>query len=91
MFYSLMASNYKEQKNTKVASELYNYAFCILPNRMYPLYSLMLLYDESGEHDTAVFYADSIIKFHPKVESYMTELMKKEAQNVGSPVKSCVE
>lgn len=84
MFYSLIASNYKEEGHTALAAEMYEHAFHILPNRMYQLYCLMCLYNEGGDHPAAVFYADSIMRFHPKVESYMTDEMREDARKVGS-------
>lgn len=82
MFYVLMGNNYRKMEMNDLAEESYKKAFAILPNRHYPLYQLMLLYEESNRHTEAIQMARQIIEMPPKVKSPATDEMQKRAQEI---------
>ena len=82
MFYILIGNNYKDMKFFDLAEQAYNKAFSVMPNRLYPLYQLMLLYHESGNKQKAKVMAKRVIEMKPKVESPATRDMKKKAREL---------
>ena len=82
MFYVLMGNNYKDQKYYDLSEKAYKKAFSIMPNRLYPLYQLMLLYDETGEIQKSRKMAQRIVAFKEKVTSPATKEMKDKARDV---------
>ena len=81
MFYVLIGNNYKDMKHYDLAEQAYNKAFSVMPNRLYPLYQLMLLYQESGDKQKARAMARRVIEKKPKIESRATRDMKKKAKD----------
>ena len=79
MFHNIMGNNYKELGDNMKAEESYFEAFSMLPNRVYPLYLLMVLYEDTGQHVKALNMARKIVVFDPKISSEATEDMKKSA------------
>jgi O-antigen ligase len=79
MLYNIMGNNYKELGEYIKGEKSYYEAFGMLPNRIYPLYLLMILYEDTGEHGKALEMAKKIVGFDPKITSEATEEMKKEA------------
>jgi tetratricopeptide (TPR) repeat protein len=82
MFYVLKGNNYYSMNQPYQAEKTYVKAFSVLPNRIYPLYKLMLLYSETGQDYKALMMAKAIIDIKPKVESPATEEMKEKAHRV---------
>ena len=82
MFYVLMGNNYKDMKHYDLAEQAYNKAYSVLPNRLYPLYQLMLLYKDIGDKQNAQAMAKRVIEMKPKIESHATEDMKKKAMEL---------
>lgn len=82
MFYNVIGNNYKALGEFDLAEQYYTYAFEILPNRLYPLYLLMQLYDESGQTEKAKEMAERVRSFDPKVRSSATDDMQKEAREL---------
>ncbi|MBQ7180560.1 MAG: O-antigen ligase family protein [Bacteroidaceae bacterium] len=80
MFHVLMGNNYRAMGAWQEAETMYRKAFRILPNRLYPLYRLMLLYEETGETEKMRDMAEKILMFRPKVESKATREMKEKAR-----------
>lgn len=81
MFYVLIGNNYKDMKHYDLAEQAYNKAFSVMPNRLYPLYQLMMLYQESGDKQKARAMARRVIEKKPKIESRATRDMKKKAMD----------
>jgi hypothetical protein len=81
MFYVLIGNNYKDMKHYDLAEQAYNKAFSVMPNRLYPLYQLMMLYQESGDKQKAKAMARRVIEKKPKIESRATRDMKKKAMD----------
>ncbi len=82
MFYVLMGNNYKDMKHYDLAEQAYNKAFSVMPNRLYPLYQLMLLYQDSGNRQKAKAMAKRVIEMKPKIESRLTKEMKEKAKEL---------
>lgn len=82
MFYIIQANNYQSLKEYSLAEKYYRLAFLIMPNRIYPLYKLMLLYKESGQIRKARQMALKVLTFNVKIESEATKHMKKQATTV---------
>ncbi len=82
MFLVVQGNNYKAMGAWEEAEDMYRRAFCILPNRMYPLYQLMLLYEEADQKDRMRDMARTILGFRPKVESKATREMREKAKSI---------
>lgn len=82
MFYILMGNNYKDMHCPDLAEGGYKKAFSVMPNRIYPLYQLMLLYKENDSIPKAKEYAKKVINFKEKISSPATKQMKEEANRL---------
>ena len=54
----------------------------MVPNRLYPLYLLAQMYNESGQIDKAIMTAHLLLEKAPKVPSSATEEMKRDMQKL---------
>jgi len=54
----------------------------MVPNRLYPLYLLAQMYNESGQIDKAITTAHLLLEKVPKVPSSATEEMKRDMQKL---------
>lgn len=82
MFYVIQGNNYSKMGLHKEAEQAYQKAFNIMPNRIYPLYCLMLLYKEQGDIARMKDMAHKIIAFNVKVASPATKEMQENAENL---------
>lgn len=82
MFYVLMGNNYKDMKHYDLAEQAYQKAYSVMPNRLYPLYQLMMLYHDCGNTQKAKAMAKRVIEMKPKIESPATRDMKKKAMEI---------
>ena len=82
VLYIVMGNNYKDMKHYDLAEQVYYKAFAVMPNRLYPLYQLMLLYKDSGNMKKAKAMARRVIEMKPKIESPATREMKKKAREM---------
>jgi O-antigen ligase len=82
MFMCVIGNNYKSMGLLENSEKSYILAYQILPNRMYPLYLLMKLYEDSSQETKAVNMAKMILSFNSKVESSATKEMKEEAKSL---------
>lgn len=82
MFYVIQGNNYNEMRYFEKAELAYQKAFAIMPNRLYPLYKLMLLYEKEGNEEKMVNMAQQVVSFTEKVVSPVTKNMKKEADKI---------
>ena len=80
MFYIIQGNNYRKMRFFKEAEDAYQKAFDIMPNRLYPLYQLMLLYEEEGNLERMSEMAQMVLSFNEKVVSPATKNMKKETK-----------
>lgn len=82
MFYVLMGNNYKDMKHYDLAEQAYQKAYSVMPNRLYPLYQLMMLYHDCGNTQKEKAMAKRVIEMKPKIESPATRDMKKKAMEI---------
>lgn len=82
MFPILMGRNYEDMQEYAMADSLYEHAFHMVPNRLYPLYRRMKLYETMGDGTKMLDMAKRITDFKVKVESPATRDMKKEAKKL---------
>lgn len=82
MFPILMGRNYEDMQEYGMADSLYHHAFHMVPNRIYPLYRRMKLYETMEDSTRMTDMAKRITDFKVKVESPATRDMKKEAEEI---------
>lgn len=82
MFYIIMGNNYRDEQLYDMAREAYEKAYAIMPNRLYPLYQLMMMYDETGNKKAATNMAKRIKHSYVKIESKATEQMVEKADSI---------
>lgn len=81
MFWVLIGNNYRDMQCYQEAEEAYQKAFAIMPNRLYPLYQLMRLYEETGDVEAMRRTAREIMALQPKIKSPATEAMADSARS----------
>ena len=82
MFHVMMGNNYLDLGAAREAETAYRKAFSLLPDRAYPLYRLMKLYEATGEGGKARDMARRIVAFRAKVDSPAVRKMKEEAEEL---------
>ena len=82
MLYNVMGNNYKGMGEYGKAENMYLCASHIVPNRHYPLYLLMKLYEETGQIDKAKAMADALLEKPIKVPSTAIREMQEEAKKI---------
>jgi len=82
MFYVIQGNNYLQMNLYQKAEQAYQKAFDIMPNRLYPLYRLMLLYEKKGDITKEKEMAQRVISFKEKVVSPATKEMKDKARTI---------
>lgn len=82
MYLVMQGNNYKDMDFAEEADNMYNKAFRMMPNRIYPLYKLMLLYKDTRQNTKAREMAERITAFKVKVESPATRDIKNEANKL---------
>ena len=65
----LLADNYTGIKNYQKSEETIKLASDMIPNRFYPLYQLVKLYQTTGQHDKAIKIANEILVKPIKIPS----------------------
>lgn len=73
MFYVLQGNNYKDMHCYDHAEASYKKALAVMPNRIYPLYKLMLLYKDTDQREKMKNVASRILQSRPKIASPATE------------------
>ncbi len=84
MFWNVMGNNSMAQRKFREAESRYEFAFRMVPNRLYPLYLMAKLYHEEGDTARFLKMADMVETFVPKVESVNTEKMRSEIRALKS-------
>jgi len=82
MFYIIMGNNYRDEQFYDLAEEAYRKAYAIMPNRLYPLYQLMMMYADMGERDKAYEMAKVVRSSEVKIESKATQQMRQKADSI---------
>lgn len=82
MFLILQGNNYLDMGAFDKAEELYLKAWHTMPNRIYPLYKLMLLYQQTCNDTKTIEYANKVVAFKEKIPSPAVSDIKREAQEI---------
>lgn len=80
MFFVIIGNNSRDLALYKQAECAYQKAYAQMPNRLYPLYQLMTLYEATGQQTKAQATARRLIAAKPKVASPATEEMVEKAK-----------
>ncbi len=80
MLYNIMGKNYQSLKEYDKAEQCLIKASQIVPNRIYPYYLLMLLYEESGQMEKMKQTALIVMEKEPKVDSQAVKEMREKAK-----------
>ena len=75
-FYTYIGVNFENLGVYEKAEKYYIKAFDLLPNRIYPLYRLCLLYYKIQDKDNFIKFANKLIVFTPKISSETTRYFK---------------
>ena len=78
----VMGRNYESLSCYDKAEEMYLQAFHMQPNRLYPLYRMMLLQEATGDSIRTKEYANKVLEFDPKVQSPAIREMKWKAKEI---------
>lgn len=82
MFLILQGNNFRDMEAYRMAEESYLKAWHTMPNRIYPLYQLMKLYQTEGNKKKVAEYAEKVICFKEKISSPAVNDMKREAHEI---------
>lgn len=82
MFLVLQGNNYRDMEAYDLAEKAFLLAWHTMPNRIYPLYQLMKLHEQTGNKDKAKAYAERIIEFKEKIPSPAVNDIKMEAHEI---------
>lgn len=82
VFLVLQGNNYRDMGIFEETESMYLKAWHNMPNRIYPLYRLMKLYEQTGDKAKCMEYAQRVMDFKEKVQSPAVNDMKKEAQEI---------
>lgn len=82
MFYVIQGNNYKDLADYEMAERYYLKAFHILPNRLYPLYCMMRLYEDMDDVKKKRLAAQQVLDFQAKVDSPAIMEMKNYARKI---------
>lgn len=82
MFYIIQGNNYANMGEFELAESCYIKGYRVMPNRIYPLYRLMLLYEKNGLRKKTIIIAKRIIAYPVKIESKATLEMKQKALEI---------
>ncbi len=88
MFYSVRGNNAKAAGRYGEAEYYYRHAFKMLPNRLYPLYLLAVLYHEQGKEEAFARTARAVEAFQSKVDSPATRRLKQEIRELKENIES---
>ncbi len=82
MFFLLQGNNYKDMACHDLAEQAYLKSYAIMPNRLYPLYQLMMLYESTSQEEKAKHIAKKILEIKPKVDSQAIKDIKNKAREI---------
>lgn len=82
MLYNILGKNYQNLKNYKLAEQNFLMASRIVPSRIYPYFLLANLYAESGNTESAIRMAQTVLTKEPKVQSTAINEMREKMQEL---------
>lgn len=90
MLHIIMGRIYEDMKCYDLADEKYERAYMMQPNRIYPLYRQMKMYETSND-DRLRDKAQQVYSFSPKVKSAATQEIKQEACQILITIESQID
>ncbi|MCQ2235576.1 MAG: O-antigen ligase family protein [Bacteroidales bacterium] len=90
MLHIIMGRNYEDMKCYDLADEKYERAYMMQPNRIYPLYRQMKMYETSND-DRLRDKVQQVYSFSPKVKSAATQEIKQEACQILITIESQID
>lgn len=78
--YTYLGNSYENLGKLNEAEQAYIQASNIIPHKLYPKYRLVYVYAKANEIDKAVEMAGVVLNTKPKIESSITEIIKKDMQ-----------
>ncbi len=78
----ILADNYHKKGETEKAIDIYKHSSNMIPCRFLPLYKLVKLYQEKGNHALALNLAKEIINKPVKVQSVTVNSIKREMEEI---------
>jgi len=91
MIYNIMGNNYKLMGDSNQAEQAYKKAHSIVPNRIYPLYLLAILYYDTGQTKKAMEMSQRILDFKEKIVSNTTESLKENIRSRMQSINLCLD
>ena len=82
ILYCSLGDSYKANSNFERAEACYLYASYMVPHKLYPLFLLATLYDETGQREKAVLIAKRVLDKDLKVKSIATEEIKEKMYSI---------
>lgn len=82
MFYVIMGNNYRDRHLYDLAKCAYEKAYAVMPNRLYPLYLLMMMYADIGDEELSEYFARRVKQAYVKIESDVTRRMRVRADGI---------
>ena len=79
LLYLYLGDAYMGQQLYPLAEEHYRHAIDMVPNRLYPRYRLLKLYEEKGQEHDAMVMAKEIMSCEVKIPSNTTNMIRKYA------------
>ena len=80
--YTSLGDSYKAINEFGKAEEAYIHASFLSPHKLYPLYLLAKMYDETGEKEKALRTAEEILNKKVKIESTAVEEILEEMRRI---------
>lgn len=80
--FNAMGLNYQSAGEYNKAEKMFEDAFILVPNRLYPLYLLAKLYYKKQDSEKFQIIKESISDFQPKIESSTTEAYRDEIKTM---------
>ncbi len=82
ILYTTMGNCYRQKKEYIQAEECYKYAKYMVPNRLYPIYLMALLFEEQKKYTETRRYAQIILESQPKIQSEAIDEMKLQMEDL---------
>lgn len=82
ILYTALGDSYERLESYTLAEQAYRQAYRMVPNRFYPLYLLVKMYDETGQNEKALDVSEQILNKNVKIESRAIEEIKEYAQEI---------
>ena len=87
ILYTTLGDTYKALKRYSEAEEAYRHASYMVPHKLYPLYLLAMLYDETGQKEIAVTVARRVLNKEIKVETKAIDEIRTKMKSIIHPKK----